>query len=249
MGHHLHTPNTMDLKKLLNEPESIAQTMAAQYRADGVASIVNAARSGVLGLESTAAERQAVESALGISGQAMADTMRKDFERTVGLGDYASREAQTIAERLQSEIDEASRAQGAEQASYLQNLVTLNIDEIERQGREAHQKVLSDMAHDSAQDMARQAAEFRRRENAKLEYARRSAEASEEVLAEERKKREAAEIAAKEAKAERLIAEQRADRAEKREDRAIRLAIIGLIIGVVGAFLGAWPFIKDRLDQ
>lgn len=90
---------------------------------------------------------------------------------------------------------------------------------------------------------ARDYSRHQAREDAKVEFARRSAEASEEVLAEERRKRQAAELAAKQAEIEKGIADERADRAERRETRMVRLAIIGLFGTVASLALAAWPFL------
>lgn len=120
-------------------------------------------------------------------------------------------------------------------------------EKLQRQGDELKQQQLLEMSMANAQHMNRQISEARARENTKIEYARRSAEASEEALAEERRKREAAEVEANEARTERAIAEQRAIRAEKREERAMRISLISLVAAVVGLLFAAWPFIKENM--
>lgn len=116
-------------------------------------------------------------------------------------------------------------------------------DEMERKSRERQEQELTERAVESAQRMHRQIAEARARENENTSYLRRSAEASEAVLAEERRKKEAAELAATQAKADKEIAEARADRAEHREVRMERLAILATIVAVIALAFAALPYI------
>lgn len=260
----------MDLKKLLNESESFKQAIADQQKADDInrhlgitrpedlETILKTAGPGIFENPAITSEREArqtIEKALGLSGlgpdsyQTATETILKEIERTAGLGGLASSDPQSLADRFRSDIEKAAGGIGIDHASFLKDPPTINFEEIERRERERQLQAMSDAARDNMQHMARQAAEHLRREEAKVEYARRSAEASEEALAEERSKREAAEIAAKEAKADRDRAEERAERAERREERAVRISLVSLIAAVVGLLFAAWPFIRENLGQ
>lgn len=120
-------------------------------------------------------------------------------------------------------------------------------EEIDRRNRERQDQELFERGRENAQRMHRQLAEAQAREEQKTDYLRRSAEASEEVLAEERRKRDAAELAAKQAKADRDIAEERARRAEARERRMERLMVLSLIGMVAALAVAAWPFVKESM--
>lgn len=122
----------------------------------------------------------------------------------------------------------------------LNRYIGINAEEFDRAAKKREQQEMLDRSVASGQRFAQQMADARGREDAKLDYARRSAEASEEVLAEERRKRGAAEIAAKEAKIDQVKAERRADRNE-------RFAILGLVGMVASLAIAAWPFVRDSL--
>lgn len=258
---------TMDLNKLLNESESMKQAIADQKKADDLKQhlgishpgeldkIMSAACSGVVDSAAFTSEkvaRQAAETALGISGfmppdfDTAGEKMRKKFERTAGLDAIASSDPQSLADRFRADIKRAAGGIGIDHASFLKDPPTINFEEIERRERERQLQTMSDAAWDNMQHIARQAAEHQRREEAKVEYARRSAEASEEALAEERRKRELAEIAAKEAKADKEKAEERADRAEVREEKMVRLTNSSIVVALVSAAMAAWLILKDH---
>lgn len=113
-------------------------------------------------------------------------------------------------------------------------------DAVEREQRRRQEEFDRSLAGNRLQldAMYAQQREHREREDEKRDNLRRIAAASEAALEEERRKRQLAEAAAKDAIAEKVEAFKRAKRAE-------RQVILGLVIGLLGAFIGAWPFIKD----
>ena len=268
MEHRTQKLIIMDLKKLLNESESLKQAITDQNQADDLKrylgipqpeeleKIMNAARSGIpysAAFTSEKAARQAAENALGLGSfpatdfQTAAEKMKKEFERTAGLGTLASSDPLMLSERFRADIEKASGMLGRENASDLQGRTYINFEEIEEREKERQQERMMQLGNEHTQYLAREAAEFRRREDAKVEYARRSAEASEEALAEERRKLQEAELAANEANADRDKADKRAERAELREARMERWTIYAILVALIAAAITAWPFLKDHL--
>lgn len=259
----------MDLKTLLNESDSFKRMMDAQSRSDqlhehlGVSSpeelekILNTASAMYPESAATSTEREArqtLENALGLSGlathsaQTAADFMRMELKNGMDAAGLTGNDPDAFAERARSAFEKASSGVlDSKNLGDLDRCAAIDFDEIDRQAKERHQQQMLEMSQGHARRMADDAAEFRRRENTKLEYARRSAEASEEVLAEERRKRGVAELTAQQAKVDKDKAEERAERAERRERRLERLAVLGLVGTVAGLVIAAWSFIKDAM--
>lgn len=162
---------------------------------------------------------------------------------TAGIGDLTAGGLDTVEGLTRSYAEKALGFSALDLPKDPRDFGAVDWEEMDRAAKEREQLERMNQSLDYNQQFIREAAEARQREDAKIEYMRRSAEASEGALAEERRKREAAEIATHEAKVERAIAEKRADRAEKREELMVRLAILGLFSGVVGILFAAWPFI------
>lgn len=108
--------------------------------------------------------------------------------------------------------------QAINSAKVLHSLVT------EQQEREKRDLLVSNSVFQAS---ARQAAEVRERENEKLELLRRSAVASETAIYEAHRREQAAIADAK---------------------KAYAIAVVGVLVGVVGLALAAWPFIVTRLE-
>lgn len=242
----------MDLKKLLNESESFKQAIADQHKADDInrylgitqpedlEKIMKTAGSGIFenpAITSEREARQAIERALGLSGlgpesfQTAAEMMRKEIERNAGIGTLASNDPLALSEQLRADIEKASGMPNRKQASDIQGLSDLNFEKFERQAKERQEEMMMEMTRDHSQLMVRQATEFRRREDAKVEYARRSAEASEAAL-------EAEKARTADAKADALLAREEA-RIARRNMR------ISLWIAAGSLLVAAWPFIKE----
>lgn len=268
MAHHFQELAKMDLKTLLNESDSFKRMMNAQSRSDqlhehlGVSSPEELERilkpASLMPYESAAASteleaQQMLENALGLQGlathnaQTAADLMRVELKKGMEAAGLTGNDPDAFVERARSAFEKASGLLDSKNLGDLDGYARIDFDEIDRQAKEQHQQQMLEMSQEHARRMVDDAAEFRRREDAKLEYARRSAEASEEVLAEERRKRGVAELTAQQAKVDKDKAEERAERAERRERRLERLAVLGLIGTVAGLVIAAWSFIKDAM--
>jgi len=268
MAHHIQEPAKMDWKTLLNESDSFKRMMDAQSRAgqlheyfgvsgpEELEKILNTASAMYPESAATSTEREArqtLENALGLSGlathnaQTAADFMRMELKNGMDAAGLTDSDPDAFAERITTEFGKASGVLDRKDLGDLDGYARIDFDEIDRQAKEQHQQQMLEMSQEHARRMVDDAAEFRRREDAKLEYARRSADASEEVLAEERRKRGVAELTAQQAKVDKDKAEERAERAERRERRLERLAVLGLIGTVAGLVIAAWSFIKDAM--
>lgn len=245
---------TMDLNKLLNESDSMKQAIADQKRVDdlnqylGISKpeelekIMRAAGSGALdsaAFTSEMAARDAAEKALGLSGfqptdfQTAAENMQKEIERTAGLGALASGTPPSLSDQFQADIEKSAGELGNTYASLLKGSPTINFQEIEQREHERQQQIMWESTRDSMQHLAREAAESKRRENAKLEYARRSAEASEAALEAEKAR----------------TADAKADAVHAREEARIsrRNMRISLWFAAGSLLVAAWPFVKEAL--
>lgn len=268
MAHHFQELAKMDLKTLLNESDSFKRMMGAQSRVgqlheylgvsgpEELEKILNTASAMYPESAATSTEREArqtLENALGLSGlathnaQTAADFMRMELKNGMDAAGLTGSDPDAFAERIRTEFGKASGVLDRKDLGDLDGYARIDFDEIDRQAKEQHQQQMLEMSQEHARRMVDDAAEFRRREDAKLEYARRSAEASEEVLAEERRKRGVAELTAQQAKVDKDKAEERAERAERRERRLERLAVLGLVGTVAGLVIAAWSFIKDAM--
>ena len=252
MAHRPLKLTTMDLNKLLNESESMKQAIADQKKADDLKQhlgishpgeldkIMSAACSGVVDSAAFTSEkvaRQAAETALGISGvmppdfDTAGEKMRKEFERTAGLDAIASATLPSLADQFQADIEKTAGGIGTTYASLLEGSPTINFQEIQQREQERQQQLRWESTRDSMQHIARQAAESKRRDDAKLDYARRSAEASEAALEAERTR----------------TADAKADAVHAREEARIsrRNMRISLWFAAGSLLVAAWPFIKE----
>ncbi|KJA11302.1 hypothetical protein RP29_06140 [Acidovorax temperans] len=249
----IQPPNNMDPKKLINEITPLNQAVTSQHQLDQLhrnlvgiqpdelEKIVNASRSSILGSDDSTAkltEKLAIENAMGLTGreldtaQKAADMMRAKFESSAGISSHALSEPQTIAEWIHSEIDEASgRLDGVHHLA-LQGITTIDFEDMEHQENERRQRTMSELAMAHSQRMVQDVAEHRAREDAKVEYARRSAEASEAAL---------------EAERQRTAAAQEDARAAREEARIARSHMrASLWIAAASLFVAAWTLIKDQ---
>lgn len=143
----------------------------------------------------------------------------------------SSYQANTVAEQLRSEkmlSDDPLRSAYGLSSVTAENLSDFRLAEPAKTPNFFEGRTLID---NPAQDhFAHERKEMRKRENAKLEYARRSAEASEENLA-----------AANQRAA---VAEAGQARAERRETRMLWITVVAVIIGAIGAGASIWALLK-----
>lgn len=97
------------------------------------------------------------------------------------------------------------------------------------------------------QNVMRQQHAVQKREDDKVAYARRSAEASEAALAIAEERRRAAEADATQAKEAAFRAEARAEQAETREIEMKRLAWLGILVALASLAVAAWSILKDQV--
>lgn len=235
----------MDLKSLLNESGSMSAATSAQNEIESLKKAMDGGNE-FARLQSMLSEASALHqhSFTSVAEQEAAKLLQLGTSDITGLtagrGDSLDRLTRGYAESALGfgtlNVPKDPRASGS-----------IDWEEMDRAAKERDQLERMNQSIEFNQHFIREAAEARRREDAKIDYARRSAEASEEVLAEERRKREAAEIATKEAKAEQDKAEQRAARAERREARMERWAIYAVVVTLVATTITAWPFLKEYL--
>ncbi len=136
-----------------------------------------------------------------------------------------------VSESL-NQTEDSSGQQSSTHASMLQGIGAINFEEIERKAKEHQQQMMFDMARDSIQDMNQRQTELWRRENVKVEYARRSAEASEAALEAERQRTAAA------------IEDARTAREDARIARSHMRA--SLWLAAASLVLAAWALLKDQ---
>lgn len=237
----------MDLKSLLQESGSLGSALGPQNDIDSLKKAVGASMA-----EELTRVQPMLTGASGRLSQGYTSIAEQEAVKTLGLNAVGMSGLTAgglgTVESFASGFADKSMGLGAlDLPKGPRDYGATDWKELDRKAheRELHRSMMPSM--EFSQRMFREAAEARKREDAKVEYARRSAEASEQVLAEERSKRASAEIAATQAQAEKVTAEERAERAERSSRRMERLAVIGLLGTVVSLLLAAWPFLREYL--
>lgn len=151
---------------------------------------------------------------------------------TLGLPGLTGSNPQVLMERALIETEKALGFRGIENPTDARKYGVIHWEEKRREDAERRDQELLNQSVTKMQHIARETAEARKREDAKLEYARRSAEASEAALDAERKRTVQALETAAEARKETKIA---------RRNMRISLWFAGS-----SWLLAAWPFIKDQ---
>ena len=146
---------------------------------------------------------------------------------TLGLPGLTDSDPQVLAEQLLIQTEKALGLREIENPTDARKYGAIDWEENRRKDAEHRNQELLDQSVTNMQHIARQAAEARERENAKLEYARRSAEASEENLAAANQRAAAAEAGQA--------------RAEKRETRMFWITVV---ITAIGAGASIWALLK-----
>ena len=255
MAHHFQELAKMDLKTPLNESDSFKRMMDAQSRSDqlhehlGVSSPEELERilkpASLMPYESAAASteleaQQMLENALGLRGlathnaQTAADLMRVELKKGMDAAGLTGSDPDAFAEQVRSTFGKASGVLDGKNLGDLDGYARIDFDEIDRQEKERHQQQMLEMSQGHARRMADDAAEFRRRENTKLEYARRQAEASEAALEAEKAR----------------TAEAREDAERAREEVRISRRHMRISLWIAGAsmLLAAWTLLKDQIS-
>lgn len=149
---------------------------------------------------------------------------------TLGLPGLTGSNPQVLMERSLIETEEALGFRGIENPMDARKYGVINWEEKRQEDAERRDQELLNQSVTKMQHIARETAEARKREDAKLEYARRSAEASEENLAAANQRATAAEAGQA--------------RAEKRETRMFWITVVAVVIAAIGAWPSIWALLK-----
>lgn len=181
-----------------------------------------------------------------LSSGSLSEQMRRDV---LSCAYMPSSISETLAEMTKKELKSDADALAWLKAADPTNSLAGSFDfkELERVENERRLNEMAQFSMEHNQHIMRQAAEAQSREKAKVEYARRSAEASEAVLAAEREGRKAAEKDAEQSKEAAKLAEERAERSERREIAMQRLARIAVVTAFAALLVAAWPFIRESM--